>query len=452
MVWGQNQKRRRLFCKPSRAISMFGSVLPLIAASVVLLLAIPPEPALSASNREHFPEKSISGVSAYAWDSKGSSLVYATSDGSLWSVSGPGFATPIRIIRIALPKEQHIEQIVWSADGRRIAVVSPRPKDLWDTIWLVDIKTSQLCDLLPPGAPFGGPGTRALRISSWLPDGRIAFVLHCGTGCVGLHAVQTQGSEEYWDFCDASGAIFWSPTRKNAVVQNDAEGIGPVGLGLVSASDGVAVAKETTYYRPRKECGSVFKGAVRCGTCGPSQAEPDFNSWFPDDETVLYTDAGLNGSQLKLWNTLSGSKRTLIASGSSGSVSPDERYVCFISHEHGTTATIRSERVLLAILDLRSGRIVASREIPAALPPVQWSPSMSYLAIITRDGKLLFASYTPEGIQVRQTEVTAVELSWSPDGKYLAVRDRFYDPAKLTILKVPLDAMSPARTGPAPSH
>lgn len=451
MVWGQHLKRLRLFCKPSRAISMYGAVLPLIVASVVLLLAIPPEPASSASDRDHFPEKSIGGVSAYAWDSNGSSLVYAMSDGTLWSVGGPDFATPIRIIRIALPKEQQIEQIVWSADGRRIAVVSPRPKDLWDTIWLVDIKTSQLRDLLPPGAPFGGPGTRALRISSWLPDGRIAFVLHCGTGCMGLHAVQTQASEEYWDFCDASGAIFWSPTRENAVVQNDAEGIGPVGLGLVSASDGVAVAKGTTYYRPRKECGSVVKGAVRCGTCGP-QVEPDFNSWFPDDQTVLYADAGLNGSQLKLWNTGSGLKRTLIASGSSGSVSPDGRYVCFISPEHETSVTTRSEPVLLAILDLRSGRIVASRKVPAVLPPVQWSPSMSYLAIITRDGKLLFASYTPEGIQVRKTEVTAVELSWSPDGKYLAVRDRFYDPAKLTILKVPLDAMSSARTRPAPSH
>src|SRR5260370_33073938 len=173
------------------------------------------------------------------------------------------------------------------------------------------MKTSQLRDLLPPGAPVGGAGTRGLRISYWLPDGRIAFVLHCGTGCVGLHAVQSQGSEEYWDFCDASGSFFWSTTREHAVVQNDAEGVGPIGLGLVSASDGVAVANGASYYRPRKECSSVFRGAVRCGTCGPYQVEPNFNSWFPDSERVLYADQGLNSSQLKLWNTLSGLRRHL---------------------------------------------------------------------------------------------------------------------------------------------
>jgi hypothetical protein len=418
------------------------SALQVIVPSVVLLLAMSAKPASSANARTSFSfdEKSINGVDAYTWAASGSARVYATSDGTLWSVNGPDFAAPIPIIRIALPKEQEVEQIVWSPDGRNIAVVSPRLNDLWDTIWLVDIRTSQLRDLLPPGAPFGGPGTRSLRISTWLADGRIAFVEHCGTGCLGLHAVQTQESKEYWDFCDASGSFFWSPTGKGAVVQNDAEGIGPVGLGLVSASDGVAVANGASYYRPRRECRSVFKGDVRCGTCGPSEAEPHFNSWFPDGETVLYADEGLSSSQLKLWNTLSGVRKTLIANGSSGALSPDGRYICFISPEHETTITWRSKRVLLAILDLRSERIVASREITNALPPVQWSPSMNYLAILDRDSKLLLASLGPDGIRVRQTEVTGQELSWSPDGKYLTVLDRASSPSRLTILKVPLHA------------
>jgi hypothetical protein len=95
-------------------------------------------------------------------------LVYATSDGTLWSVSGPNFAIPIRIVKIALPKEQKIEQIAWSPDGQNIAIVGPRLNDLWDTIWLVNIKTLELRDLLSRGAPFGSSGSRALRISSWL--------------------------------------------------------------------------------------------------------------------------------------------------------------------------------------------------------------------------------------------------------------------------------------------
>jgi hypothetical protein len=303
--------------------------------------------------------------------------------------------------------------------------VSPRPNDLWDTIWLVDLKTSQHRDLLPAGAPFGGPGIRALRISSWLPDGRIAFVQHCGTGCVGLHAVQTEGGEQYWDFCDASGSIYWSPTRKSAVAQNDAEGIGPVGLGLVSASDAVVVANRASYYRPRRECSSVFKGAVRCGTCGPSQVEPNFNSWFPDSKTVLYTDEGLNSSELKLWNTVSGLKTTLVARGSSGALSPDGRYVAFIRPVHESAITSDSKRVSLATLDLRSKQIVAFREISNVQGPLQWSPSASYLAILARDGKLLSARVTPAGIELRQTELGEPdyyhELSWSSDGKYLAV-------------------------------
>jgi len=415
--------------------------LQVIVPGLVLLLAMSAEPASSRNTRSsfNFDARSIDGADAYTWASKGSALVYATSDGTLWSVNGSNVAIATRIVKIALPKEHQIEQIVWSPDGQDIAVVGPRLNDLWDTIWLVNIKTSELRDLLPLGAPFGSPGTRSLRISSWLADGRIAFVEHCGTGCLGLHAVQTQKSKEYWDFCDASGSFFWSPTGKDAVVQNDADGIGPVGLGLVSASDGVAVANGASYYRPRRECRSAFKGDVRCGTCGPSEAEPHFNSWFPDSETVLYTDQGLNSSQLKLWNTLSGVRKTLIANGSSGAFSPDGRYICFISPAHETTITWRSKRVLLSILDSRSERIVASREIPNALPPVQWSPSMNYLAILDRDSNLLLASLGSDGIRVRQTKATGQELSWSPDGKYLAVLDRASS-SRLTILNVPLHA------------
>src|SRR5579862_2290563 len=320
-----------------------------IVIGVVLLLAVPAEPASSANAQTSFKfdQKSISDVDAYAWASTGNTFSYAMSDGSIWSAEGPDFATPIRITRIALPDEQKIEQLVFSPDGRNIAVVSPRPSDLWDTIWLVNVKTSELRDLLPPGAPFGGPGSRALRISSWLPDGRITFVQHCGTGCLGLHAVQTGRNGGYWDFCDGSGSFFWSPSLKDAVFQNDAEGIGAVGLGLVSISDGVAIASGASYYRPRTECRSVFKGAVRCGTCGPSQVEPNFNSWFPDSETVLYTDQGLSSVELKLWDTLTASRRTLFAGGSSGTVSPDGRYICFISPDREKPPTRLGQRVML---------------------------------------------------------------------------------------------------------
>jgi WD40 repeat protein len=384
--------------------------------SVFLILTIFLGTASIASDRLHSVEKSIRGVDAYAWTPTGGSLVYATSDGTLWSAQGPDFATAIRIIKIALPEEQKIEQIVWSPDGQNIAVVAPRLNDGWDTIWLFNIKTSQLRDLLPLGAPFGSPGTRSLRISSWLPDGRIAFVEHCGTGCVGLHAVQPEGGEQYWDFCDTSGDLFWSPTRKNAVVENEHSGVAPAALGLESASDGVAVPGGASYYRPRRECGSVFEGVLRGGVY--------FDAWFPDDKTVLFTDANPDGSGLKLWNTVSGLRTTLVAGGWSGALSPGARYLAFLRHAHESAVTGDSKRVSLAILDLRSNKILAFREIPNVQGPVQWSPSANYLAILARDGKLLLARITPAGIELRQTELEEPnfyhELSWSPDGKYLA--------------------------------
>ena len=387
--------------------------------SVFLILTISLGTDSSASDSLHSVEKSIRGVDAYAWTPTGGSLVYATSDGTLWSAQGPDFATAIRIIKIALPEEQKIEQIVWSPDGQNIAVVAPRLNDGWDTIWLFNIKTSQLRDLLPLGAPFGSPGTRTLRVSSWLPDGRIAFVEHRGTGCVGLHAVQPEGGEQYWDFCDASGDLFWSPTRKNAVVENEHSGVAPAALGLESASDGVAVPKGASYYRPRRECGSVFEGVLRGGVY--------FNAWLPDDKTVLFTDANPDGIELKLWDTVSGRKTTLVARGSSGALSPDGRYVAFIRPVNESAITSDSKRVSLAILDLRNRKIVASREIPYGQGPSQWSPSASYLAILT-DRKLLLARLTPAGIEFRQTELSEREfyheLSWSPDGKYLAVSNQ----------------------------
>src|ERR1700731_375398 len=123
--------------------SSVASVLLAIALSLALLTTSA-EPASSAKARTSFgiDEKSINGVQAYAWAAAGSALIYATGDGTLWSINGPDFGNPNPIIKIALPNEHQIEQIVWSADGRNIAVVSPRSNDLWDTIWLVDIKTS----------------------------------------------------------------------------------------------------------------------------------------------------------------------------------------------------------------------------------------------------------------------------------------------------------------------
>ena len=90
------------------------SALQVIVPGLVLLLAMSAEPASSANARISFAfdERSIDGVDAYTWAASGHALVYATSDGTLWSTNGADFAKPTRIIKIALPIGQQIEQIV----------------------------------------------------------------------------------------------------------------------------------------------------------------------------------------------------------------------------------------------------------------------------------------------------------------------------------------------------
>lgn len=112
-------------------MSLVASALLAVAVSLALLTTSA-EPASSPKTHTSFgiDEKSINGVDAYTWAATGSALVYATGDGTLWSANGPAFAKPNPINKIAVPNEHQIEQIVWSADGRNIAVVSARSNDL----------------------------------------------------------------------------------------------------------------------------------------------------------------------------------------------------------------------------------------------------------------------------------------------------------------------------------
>lgn len=386
--------------------------------------------------------KSITPADAYAWAPAANELIYATHDGSLWHIKGPSFAPANRLIKIALPPGGYqIEQIVWSPDGQNIAIVSPRSSESGDTIWLFDIKTLKLRDLLP-SYPIDVRRVRFLRISAWLRDGRIMFFTGCGTGCQSLDAVQTRGSKRYWEFCYASGDFFWAPDQSIAVVQNEDSGVAPQGLGLVSVSAEVAVGEAGISYLPERQCKSSFEGTL------PGEVL-QFNSWL-SNKIVLYSQINISSYGLNIWDIQSGSRKVLVADGSAGAVSPDGRYVSFIYHKAGVSQS--TEQMSLRIMDLQSERVVASADIPPAVNlPTKWSPAGNYLAMfvsVSGNDSLLIARFESERVEVRQTEITGDNLSWSADGKYLAVGNIGYPDTKLTILNFPdanLSRSTPAR-------
>ena len=412
-------------------ISKLVTRVSLVLLTGIVLITAPAKRASGAAAPSglHFSSKSMGPTDAYAWAPEGNTLVYATHDGSVWSVKGPSFAQPSRLIKIDVPPDGDIEQLVWSPDGRNVAIVSPRSGKLWDTIWLLDIKTLKLRNLLPLGDSIDVPGVRFLRISAWLRDGRIMFFMGCGTGCQSLHAVQTRENEQYWEFCYASGDFFWAPDQSIAVVQNEDGGVAPQGLGLVLASTEVAVGELN--YLPERQCKSTFEASL-----GESV---QFNSWFSDSRTVLYSRANIKDrrSQLNVWDTRSGSRKVLVADGSSGAVSPDGRYVSFIYHKFGMNQS--TKQVSLQIMDLGSKRVVASAEIPTVDSPPKWSPSMGYLAMVTfpSGDQVFVAKLGSHGVRVCRLNVKGRDLSWSADGKYLVVSEFERPGSGLTIFKFP---------------
>ena len=57
--------------------------------------------------------------------------------------------------------------------------------------------------------------------------------------------------------------------------------------------------------------------------------------------------------------------------------------------------------------------------------------------MLTMDQKSVVARVGTDGVQIHQTNITGLELSWSSDGKYLAIGYPEYTDSKLTILSFP---------------
>lgn len=384
--------------------------------------------------------------SVSAWSPDGRSLAYMTNDG-IWIAEAPDFRRSRRLIRKGHCAAGSCpgQQISWSPDGKKLAFTDSRPGDGWSTIWVADADGSHVRDLLPPGAPFGSPGTRAVGISTWLSDQEIAFYLHCGTGCVSLNKIDV-ASGTYRHFCTGSldGAYYWAPTKDQAVGEMHLGG-----LSLIKREAGELISDATSAF---KECHEVIQGCTYKED-KMQDKEYRFDAWAPDGKRSLYTgwtcsQAPIIGSQahLYLWVIDSSQQKQLVPNAGWASWSPDGTKIAFLlfgaPRYDSSTRIIGTDfmvgkpfRVYLGIMAAATQAVPTLVSLGSEpLDPEKgeswdlfrpiWSPNSRRLLTRNLQQELILVEADGSGQRLLTQGAQLCDatcIQWSPDGKRLAL-------------------------------
>jgi hypothetical protein len=153
-----------------------------------------------------------------------------------------------------------------------------------DTLWLKDSATGPAVDLLAP-VDAHWPGTGATTFMEWLDNDRLAFTIHCGTGCTSLEVISIK-TRAYEYFCTAE-TFFISPDKRHAVGQtNDEPALrgGPAGgLVLIDLNVGNSTRQYGCPYTIRSYNG-----------CGPNRSARSsyglvtFDRWSDSSRSFIY--------------------------------------------------------------------------------------------------------------------------------------------------------------------
>lgn len=384
-----------------------------------------------------------------AWSPDGARLAYMTHDG-IWVVEAPDFQQAKRLIRKGQGGggSYPLPQLMWSPDGQKLAFMDSRPGDGWSTIWVADADGSHVRDLLPPGAPFGSPGSRSVEINAWLNNREIAFTHGCGTECADLYTVDVENGtyQALYTGGGIDGGYYWAPTKDRAIVE-----LHLGGLGLVEGKSRRPFRSDVVFSSP-VETGPVLVGCTS-GEEGLKGEWYRVNDWSPDGKQVLYTgqnceDVPLvnSGSHLYLWTLESGRQQTLLSNAGWASWSPDGSQIAFLLFGKprydqskriiGTDFTAdKPVRVYLGIMEATSRAVhilvpldsePVEREKVSPLRPL-WSPTGRHLIAWNTQGNLFLLRADGSGRRPL-TQMTQLEFYcdatctlWSPDGKRLAV-------------------------------
>lgn len=381
--------------------------------------------------------------SSAAWSPDGKRIAYTTNKG-IWTIGSPSFHEPKRIIRTGTTHPP--EQLQWSPNGEMIAFVSSRPGDHWQTIWLANADGSQVRDLLPPGAPPGATGMRAVGLSTWLSNQEIAFTWHCGTGCVGLNKINVD-SDAQKSFCIGSldGDFHWSPAKHLALAEMHLGG-----FGLVNGQSSQQIPLGGPYSSPQ-ECRSVLPGCVFVEDKWQGE-EYHFDGWSPDEKRVLSTSWSCqkellvdSAVSLSLWDIGAGQQEKLLANAGWAAWSPDGGKIAFVLFGEptyddagrvtgGNFIVGQPFRLSLGIMDIAT-RLV-SIVMPLTSEPLEpeaaagallnqsfspiWSPDGTQLAIRNVQGQLFLVQTDGENLRPLASG-RELQVEWSPDGKKLAL-------------------------------
>lgn len=410
-----------------------------------------PAVALSQTGNRLAPEVKVLATlesDVYAWSPNGQRLAYVAK-GGIWVVEAPDFRQPQLLIRKGRGGGgvYPAPQLLWSPDGQKLAFADSRPGDGWSTIWVADADGSHVRDLLPPGAPFGSPGVRAVGISTWLSNQEIAFIEHCGTGCVAVYKVEMERGT-YWSLGDLTvdGGLYWAPTKRWAIAEMHLGG-----LGVVEGSRFEPVSSSASS-SPQEPYRSVLE---RCMNVGGHWEGEQFrlDGWSPDGKQALSTGwaclkqpATESGVALYLWDIESGRQEKLLSNAGWAAWSPDGSKVAFLllgeprydSSQRiiGTDfVTNKPFRAYLGIMEVATKTVPVLVSLgPEPLDPKKvggewfqerlghplWSPDGKQLAARDAQGDLFLIR--ADGKARRPiTKGMEVEAAWSPAGKRLAL-------------------------------
>lgn len=384
-------------------------------------------------------------LESFAWSPRGDRLAYIgpNSDKADISLTGtlilsivPHSDTPQILASNAMGDP------TWSPDGSQIAFVAFRPSDQLGTIMIVNADGSNLTDTLPENAARTDSGAGYKAIEGWWDEDQIVVSTNCGAGCrrLMLLDLRQQALEPILPSGQEGNSYVWSPDRASIVVTN---GANPQ-IGVISQNE-----EEVSWFSGH---GSLDIAQTSSWTF--------FSDWSPDSSRLLFLHQPNDRSRLPelwMWDRETRIMSALLSNVIAARWSPQGDQIAFLAlgqPQLASTGSFRgtvsdhdgSNALVVGLYQYLEGRITTLFEDSTVdvdinfieeltqAPVLVWSPNGEQLAYFDAVGHArLFSKKEFSQYEIPTRGYLPDEVSWSSDGKKLAVKTSGY----LQIFSVP---------------